>query len=154
MDTVSVWHAGAPATTFSALPGDAETDVVIVGGGITGITLAALLSDAGRRVIVLEAQRVGDGTTGHSTGNLYGVVGQLRELERAWDADTARRVVQSRLDAVDFIETMSRRLPAECHFRRVPHLIYAVDGQARDGVHAVFESVRLLGLACSFEVST
>ena len=69
MNTVSVWHAGAPATSFTSLPGDAETDVVIVGGGITGITLAALLADAGRRVVVLEAQRVGEGTTGHSTAS-------------------------------------------------------------------------------------
>jgi glycine/D-amino acid oxidase-like deaminating enzyme/nitrite reductase/ring-hydroxylating ferredoxin subunit len=151
MNSVSVWHAGAPATHFPSLPADAETDVVIVGGGITGITLAALLADAGRRVIVLEALRVGEGTTGHSTGNLYGVVGQLQELKSAWDIDTARRVVQSRLEAVGLVESLAGRLPVDCGFRRVPQLIYSVDAGAQDRVRAEYEIVRQLGLPCSFE---
>jgi glycine/D-amino acid oxidase-like deaminating enzyme/nitrite reductase/ring-hydroxylating ferredoxin subunit len=151
MDNVSVWHAGAPATNFPSLPGDAETDVVIVGGGITGITLAALLSEAGRRVVVLEALRIGEGTTGHSTGNLYGVVGQMQELHSAWDTETARRVVQSRLEAVSLVENIARRLPVECAFKRVPQLIYATDAGAQDSVESEYEVVRKLGLPCALE---
>jgi len=151
MNTVSVWRAGAPATNFPPLPGDTETDVVIVGGGITGITLAALLSDAGRRVVVLEALRVGDGTTGHSTGNLYGIVGQLQQLHSAWDTDTARRVVRSRLEAVSLVEDIARRLPVDCAFNRVPQLIYAVDARAQDGIGAEYDVVRQLGLPCAIE---
>lgn len=150
MNTVSVWHAGAPTTNFPSLPGDAESDVVIVGGGITGITLAALLADAGRRVIVLEALRVGEGTTGHSTGNLYGVVAQLQQLHSAWDAATARRVVQSRLEAVNLVENIARHLPPAVGFRRVPHYIHAVDAGAQDGVRGEYEVVQSLGLGCAF----
>ncbi len=151
MNTVSVWHAGAPTSSFPSLPGDAETDVLIVGGGITGITLAALLADAGRRVILLEAGRVGDGTTGHSTGNLYGTVGQLQALHSAWDTDTTRRVVQSRDEAVNLIENIARRLPAEIAFRRVPQSIYAVDASAEDDVRAEHELLRSLGVPCRYE---
>lgn len=154
MNNVSVWHAGAPATDFPSLPGDVETDVAIVGGGITGITLAVLLADAGRRVVVLESLRVGDGTTGHSTGNLYGIVGQLQELRSAWDAETARRVVASRLEAVNLVETIAGRLPVDCSFRRVAQLIYAVDAGARDGIRAEYDAVRDLGLACALEEAT
>lgn len=151
MNTVPVWNVGASAAGFPALSGDAETDVAIVGGGITGITLAALLADAGRRVIVLEALRVGEGTTGHSTGNLYGIVGQLQALRSAWDRDTARRVVQARLEAVDFVEATARKLPAECAFRRVPQLVYPVDAEACDGIRSEFELARELGLPCALE---
>jgi glycine/D-amino acid oxidase-like deaminating enzyme len=151
MNTVSVWHAGAPATNFPSLPGDAEADVVIVGGGITGITLTALLADAGRRVILLEALRIGEGTTGHSTGNLYGVTGQLQQLHSSWDTETARRIAASRLEAVSLVENIARRLSGDCAFRRVPHLIYAVDSSAHDSVRAEYEVVRQLGLACALE---
>lgn len=151
MDSVSIWHAGAPATDFPPLPGNAETDVVIIGGGITGITLAALLADAGRRVIVLEAMRVGEGTTGHSTGNLYGTVGQLQALQSAWDTETARRVVQSRMEALSLVQDIAGRLATDCGFRRVPQLIYAVDAGAQQSVRAEYEIVRQLGLPCAFE---
>ena len=45
-------------------------DVAVVGGGLTGLTTALLLGRAGRSVIVLEAQRIGEGTTGRSSAKL------------------------------------------------------------------------------------
>src|SRR5262245_26103615 len=53
--------------TYPTLSADLETDVAIVGGGITGLTAAALLKRAGQRVAVLEAFSLGAGTTGAST---------------------------------------------------------------------------------------
>ena len=50
----SLWIATTPATSYPALPGDLEADVAIVGGGLTGLVAAWLLTDAGRRVVVLE----------------------------------------------------------------------------------------------------
>jgi glycine/D-amino acid oxidase-like deaminating enzyme/nitrite reductase/ring-hydroxylating ferredoxin subunit len=150
-DRDSVWHAGAPSTGFPPLPGDVDTDVVIVGGGITGVTLAALLADAGRSVVLLEALRIGDGTTGHSTGNLYGIVGQLQQLHSAWDTETTKRVVRSRLEAVDLVERLAAGLPGGAGFQRVPQFVYAVDAGARAGIESEFEVVRRLGLPCSLE---
>jgi glycine/D-amino acid oxidase-like deaminating enzyme/nitrite reductase/ring-hydroxylating ferredoxin subunit len=153
MDNVSVWHAGAPASAFPALPGNTETDVVIVGGGITGVTLAALLADSGRRVVVLEALRIGAGSTGHSTGNLYGIVGDLQQLHSSWDTETTRRVVQSRLEAVNLVESIARRLPPDAGFKRVPQLIYAVDANAEDTIRKEHEVARSAGLTCTLEQS-
>jgi glycine/D-amino acid oxidase-like deaminating enzyme len=51
--------------------------VVIIGGGITGITSALFLSKAGKKVVVLEAAEIGLGTTGYSTGNLYASLDSL-----------------------------------------------------------------------------
>ena len=44
--------------------------MVVVGGGITGLTTALLCKEAGFTVAVLEAARVGDGSTGSSTGKV------------------------------------------------------------------------------------
>jgi len=67
----SLWRAGPVPQVFPTLNADLSVDVVIIGAGITGITAAAHIAGTGRTVAVLEMRRVGAGTTGHSTGNLY-----------------------------------------------------------------------------------
>ena len=63
----SLWIETTPRTAFPPLPGDgvaAAVDVAVIGGGIAGLTAAALLKQAGRTVAVLEAGRVVEGVTG------------------------------------------------------------------------------------------
>ena len=49
MDTTSVWRAGAPAAGYAMLQGHANAEVLVIGGGITGVTLAYLLARPPRR---------------------------------------------------------------------------------------------------------
>jgi glycine/D-amino acid oxidase-like deaminating enzyme len=59
---------------FASFAGEAEADTVVVGGGITGVTVGWLLSEMRQRVVLLEARTLGSSGTGHSTGNLYGTL--------------------------------------------------------------------------------
>ena len=58
MTQQSVWR-DAHGLEYPALTGPLDVDVAIVGGGLTGITAAYLLSGKGRRVAVLEKNRLG-----------------------------------------------------------------------------------------------
>ncbi|HEX9720927.1 MAG TPA: FAD-dependent oxidoreductase [Ramlibacter sp.] len=128
MDTTSVWRATAPQSAFAPLQGDTSTDILIVGGGITGVTLALLLARQGRSVVLFEAGTIGGGSTGNSTGNLYETLSQgLHGITRAWDEDVARQVLAQRRAAIDFIESEARG--ADCGFRRCALRLYATTEQ-------------------------
>jgi glycine/D-amino acid oxidase-like deaminating enzyme/nitrite reductase/ring-hydroxylating ferredoxin subunit len=126
MDTSSLWQGTAAKTAcLPTLQSDLKVDVAIVGAGITGLTAAMLLVQAGKRVAVLDAHKAGDASTGNSTGNLYATVDLgLHTLEERHGLEVMRRVVESRSAAVDLIEATVARLNLECGFQRVPwHLI-------------------------------
>ncbi len=92
MKNDSLWREAA-LPEFPPLAADAVTDVLIVGGGVFGLTTAFLLRETGRRVILIERHRVAGGDTGNTTAHLTNVTDvRPRELLRRWDSSDARRV--------------------------------------------------------------
>jgi glycine/D-amino acid oxidase-like deaminating enzyme/nitrite reductase/ring-hydroxylating ferredoxin subunit len=128
MDTFSLWKGTAARTAcLPTLQTDLRVDVAIVGAGITGLTAAMLLVQAGKKVAVLDAHKAGDGSTGNSTGNLYATVDLgLHAIEELHGLETMRRVVESRSAAIDLIEATAERLHLECGFQRVPWNLVAL----------------------------
>ena len=129
MDTSSLWKGtAAKSACLPTLQTDLKVDVAIVGAGITGLTAAMLLVQAGKRVAVLDAYKAGEASTGNSTGNLYATVDLgLHTLEEQHGLETMRRVVESRSAAVDLIEATVARLNLECGFQRLPWHLIALD---------------------------
>jgi gamma-glutamylputrescine oxidase len=63
--------------SYPPLDGDRQADVVIVGGGFTGLSAATHLAKAGVDVVLIEAHRFGDGASGRNGG-------QLGTGQRSW----------------------------------------------------------------------
>ena len=118
----SVWMIDrSNAASHPPLVGAVAADVVVIGGGITGVSTALRLLEGGQRVVLLEASRIGASNTGGSTGNLYGTLSAgLAPLRDKWGAGVTRDVVAMRLQAVAWIERVVARLAIDCGFARRP----------------------------------
>ena len=148
MKNISIWEDTAPeGRRFPQLAGDQAADVVVIGAGITGLTAASLLSLGGKKVIVLEAMRVGMGTTGNSTGNLYATVDEhLSVLRKKWSDEVVREVVRSRAAAISHIEQNITRFAIDCDFRRASFSFFSESGEKDDG-HFMEKEAEALTLA-------
>lgn len=78
---------------FPPLPGDTRTEVAVIGAGITGLSAALHLAQAGRDVVLLEAARAGFGASGRNGGQIgSGFNWDHARMERAFGAAQARRL--------------------------------------------------------------
>jgi glycine/D-amino acid oxidase-like deaminating enzyme/nitrite reductase/ring-hydroxylating ferredoxin subunit len=132
------------------LDGDVTADVLIIGGGITGVTLANLLAEQKTpnkpKVVLLEADQIGCGTTGNSTGNLYETVSEgMREIVSRWGADVGRQVAAERRAAVAFVAERCSQLP-DVGFRRCP-LVQWSDAANAQQLEKEFEALTAAGCA-------
>ncbi|WP_243075523.1 FAD-binding oxidoreductase [Microbacterium sp. SS28] len=85
-----------------------RVEVVVVGGGITGLATAVLLARQGRTVMVLEAREVGAGTTGGTTGKLSLLQGSVASGIRAHaGADVLRAYLEGNRAAQDWVRTVA-----------------------------------------------
>ena len=72
----SLWTATAnPTPDCPPLAGAVQADVVIIGGGFTGLSAALHLAEAGKSVVVLEAETPGWGASGSPGGGASGAPG-------------------------------------------------------------------------------
>jgi glycine/D-amino acid oxidase-like deaminating enzyme/nitrite reductase/ring-hydroxylating ferredoxin subunit len=149
----SLWDHSPSKKSYPQCTGQLQADVVIVGGGITGITAAKLLSQAGKKVVVLEQYRVGSGTTGHSTGNLYATTGQhLYEIASKYDRSTMKQVAQSRLSALYQIRRWIKEDNLKCDYKEVPWHLFSTRETESSEILDEYEAAETAGLNVSNDV--
>ena len=123
----SLWLE-AEGEGFAPLPGDVETDVAVVGAGITGVTTALLLKQEGLRVVLLESSRVAHGATGYTTAKLtvgHGTV--YRKLVEAHGTEVARAYASSNAAALERVASIVEEHAVDCDFERASNYVYTED---------------------------
>src|SRR3712207_2202221 len=88
----SLWLDGMPTTPRSATAPEETVDVAVIGGGITGITTALLLKQAGARVAVIEARSVAGGVSGANTAKVTALQSTVLSTIRSRHGEQAAEV--------------------------------------------------------------
>jgi glycine/D-amino acid oxidase-like deaminating enzyme len=127
IDTTPYWSTSATFPQFAKLADAADADVVVVGGGITGLTAAYLLAEAGKRVIVLERGRCAAATdTGHTSAHLTMVTDvPLSELVKKFGRTHAQAVWDAGLAAIAKIDDIIREHAIDAGFECVDGYLHA-----------------------------
>ncbi len=121
----SIWQKGVQLPTFPKLKGDISTDVLIIGGGITGILTAYFLKQSGVNCMLVEKHRICSGTTGHTTAKITYQHGLLyHKLLKSGGAETARKYLEAnRLAFSKYAELCGN---IDCDYERKDNYIYSL----------------------------
>lgn len=87
------------------LQGSEQADVVVVGGGFSGLSAALEMAQRGLSVVLLEAERIGSGASGRNGGQaIVGYASGLAPFEQQLGTQDAQRAWDMSLQALDLIE--------------------------------------------------
>lgn len=119
------WRTSVKLPSFPKLEEDIRTDVAIIGGGISGITTAYLLAKQGVRVTLLEADRLLNGTTGHTTAKItaqHDII--YDELINHLGQEKAKLYYEACTEALRFIRSTIEQEAIDCDFIEQDAYIY------------------------------
>jgi glycine/D-amino acid oxidase-like deaminating enzyme/nitrite reductase/ring-hydroxylating ferredoxin subunit len=122
----SIWLSNGSSTAFPRLEGDHAADVVVVGGGIAGLCIAAACLDADLTVTVLERHSIGEGTTARSTVKASSAHGlRASRIAEAKGDVPATTYLRSQQAGLERLEALVHRYDVQCDWRDRRHVLYA-----------------------------
>ncbi|RYY37233.1 MAG: FAD-dependent oxidoreductase [Sphingobacteriaceae bacterium] len=113
----SLWQKVPNIPLTSNFPADVVYDVLIIGGGITGITTALLLQQKGKSVILAEAYNIGFGTTGGTSAHLNTFFdATYPEIDSDFGEDASKLIANSGKEAMEMIAAFVKQYDIDCDF--------------------------------------
>lgn len=127
----TIWEKGTLPPDFPSLRKNISTDVLIIGGGITGITLAYLLSKSGIKTCLIEKNKIGSGETSHTAAFINYVTDcDLTEITKKFGKQKAKKTWQSTKSAIDKIEEIVTEEKISCDFKKC--VLFELPSQKKD----------------------
>ncbi|MGE7622289.1 FAD-dependent oxidoreductase [Viridibacillus sp. NPDC096237] len=139
----SIWLDKQTPFARPSLEQSIETDICIIGGGISGILAAYLLSKVGRKVTLLEGNTLFSGATGHSTGKVTAQQGLLySQLITKFGVEAAQQYYELSQQAVELSFNLAE---SDC-VHHADSFLYTEKAEGRKDLENEWEAYQTLGI--------
>ncbi len=146
------WILSSEGKTYEPLKEDLATDYLIIGGGLAGITCLYMLTKAGLNVSLIDANRIGYGSSGRNTGKATAQHDDIySKIEKNYGLDKAKQYYHINTNAIQFIEDRTKEDHIDCQFKRLPAYLFTQDTGYVEKMEKEFDLYQKLGIDCSFE---
>ena len=151
VEPASVWMNTGPALPeFDRLDGHVEADVAVLGGGLVGITTALMLQERGLSVVLVEADRLVSGVSGHTTAKVSSQHGMIyADLRSKFGREAARTYGRANQAGLEWIARRVKEDKIDCDFRRRASYAYLPEGSSASSAEDEAEAAVEAGLPAS-----
>ena len=126
MKNYSIWKDNIELPEFNKLNKDIEVDVLIIGGGMTGINTVYQLSNTYLDIALVEQNKIGMGVTANTTGKITYLQDSIYEkIINNFDELTAIKYLESQKTAIDLIVKIIKEENIDCDLIKVPSYVYS-----------------------------
>ncbi|HEY2720143.1 MAG TPA: FAD-dependent oxidoreductase [Chitinophagaceae bacterium] len=153
--TTSLWQNEMAVYEPINRPGfDSIYDVIIVGGGITGISTALLLQNAGKRCIVIEANNLCFGTSGGTTAHLNTLLDTpYTTIIENFGEKNAGLVAKATMEAIELIKSNIEKYRIDCEFDEACAYLFSQDRDQTEELDEIHDACVKVGLDVSYSLT-
>jgi len=150
----SYWLTPSEQPGYEELKKDISVEVAIVGGGMVGITLAHLLCKEGVRPIILEANKILFGVTGHTTAKITSQHDLIyQKIRSEFGKELAQQYATANESAIREIEKTVKELDIDCDFKAQSAFVFAQDARNIQKIIDEVKAASEVGIQASYEES-
>lgn len=126
MKNISIWEDNSSKKPrFKELTEDIKTDVLIIGGGITGVSAYHHLKDSNLKVVLVEQGKLGMSTTSKSTGKLTFLQNDLLDkIRNSVGDEKAGKYLKSQIEAINKIVNIIKERKIKCDLEEIDSMVY------------------------------
>ncbi len=147
----SIWNIDAKRPDFDTLKNDIKTDVLVVGGGITGVLCGYMLKNAGVDCVVVEADKICSGITNNTTAKITCQHGLIYDkLINKYGLEKAQLYFEVNSAAVNQYKDMCQKI--DCDYSESDSYVYSLD--SRQKIEKEAEALSKLGCNAVFTQGT
>ncbi len=140
---ISYWVDSVEPIKFEQLKENLTTETVIVGGGISGLTTAYLLTKKGHKVVLLEDGNIGSGETGRTTAHISNALDdRYYDIEKMFGEEGSKLAAESHTAAIEFIEKISTDENIDCDFVKVNGFLFLHPSDSKDSIQNEYDATR------------
>jgi len=145
------WLASTPKTDYPALDRDISVDVAVIGGGLVGISTAWFLKQEGLRVAVLEADRICQGTTGHSTAKITSQHELIyAQIKSQFSKELAEQYAKANQTAIRVMADLIENQKIQCDFQWKPAFVFTQQDKYVEQIQKEAEVAASLGIEAEY----
>ena len=144
------WRQSVNLPDFPKLTQDISTEIAIVGAGMAGILTAYQLAQKGKKVSVIEARKILEGTTAHTTAKLtVEHFSPYQQLIKQHGLDKAKLYYQSQRDALTFIRSLKDKYQIEADFEDMSNFLLTA-GDMEEFLQDELKAHRQIGIPSQY----
>jgi glycine/D-amino acid oxidase-like deaminating enzyme/nitrite reductase/ring-hydroxylating ferredoxin subunit len=148
---ISLWQNTAPGFTPSSQITNKTFDVLIAGGGITGVTTALLLQKQGKKCLIAEANNLCFGTTGGTTAHINTFFDTAYDqITNDFGEHNAQLVAKATKQAIRLYQQHIEEYKIDCGFEKKNGYVYAQTDEQVDQLDKLFEASKIAGVEVAY----